>query len=121
MSTPRSSAAALGSARRGGGAAEAGESGAAAAGSAGVIRIPWSWRSARASRPMPASARSSSGTRSQPPRPTTIAVAPPADASSLRRPSRMCSVRSATVVAAGSWLTSTTVAPSSWASSAISR
>ena len=76
-----------------------------------MIRMPPSCRSARASRPMPASRRSSSGTRSQPPRPTTMAVSPAPAASSLRRPSRMCTVRSAIAVAAGSWLTRTTVAP----------
>ena len=113
-------------ARRGAAAAAAprasGRLGTAAAGPAGVIRIavvvplgPGQPADARVGAGAPRAARS------QPPRPTTIARRPPPDASSLRRPSRMCTVRSATVVAAGSWLTSTTVAPSSRASSAISR
>ena len=68
--------------------------------------------------PIPARSRNSCGSRSQPPRPTTI-VPSPATVSSLTRPSRMWTKRSAIAVEAGSWLTITTVQFSAAASSAI--
>ena len=73
---------------------------------------------AAAREPIPARSRNSCGSRSQPPRPTTI-VPSPATVSSLTRPSRMWTKRSAIAVEAGSWLTITTVQPSAAASSAI--
>ena len=77
-------------------------------------------RRAVAWRSIPAERRSSSGSRSQPPRPTTIAPsAPPATRSSLMRPSRTWTTRSARSAEAGSWLTTSAVPPSSRDSSAI--
>ena len=76
---------------------------------------------AAARAPIPARSRYSCGSRSQPPRPTTIELSPdcPRTVSSLTRPSRMWTNRSAIAVEAGSWLTITTVQPSAAASSAI--
>ena len=113
------------------GAAGAADSG-AAAGSATVAvgepstaetTIPSSWKRAVARSPIPARARSSSGSRSQPPRPITI-VSPAASLrvhSSLTRPSRMRTIRSAIPADSGSWLTTTAVVPASRVSSPISR
>ena len=73
-----------------------------------------------ACRAIPAERSRSSGRRSQPPRPTTIAPsALPATRSSLTRPSRTWTTRSARSAEAGSWLTTSAVPPSSRVSSAI--
>ena len=72
--------------------------------------------------PIPPRRRSSSGTRSQPPRATTIsslsgcALA----CSALTRPSRMWTMRSAIEAEPGSWLTTIAVVPWARASSPIS-
>jgi hypothetical protein len=77
---------------------------------------------ARAREPIPPRRRSSSGTRSQPPRATTIsslsgcALA----CSALTRPSRMWTMRSAIDAEPGSWLTTIAVVPCARASSPIS-
>ena len=70
---------------------------------------------------IPERRRSSSGSRSQPPRPTTIAsaVSLPRALSSLTRPSRMRTMRSAIVADSGSWLTITAVHRSALTSSPI--
>ena len=70
--------------------------------------------------PIPASRKSASGRRSQPPRPTTSRPGPLRSRSSPSRPSRIVSSRSAIAVASGSWLTTRAVAPRSRTSSAIS-
>ena len=72
--------------------------------------------------PMPARRSSSSGRRSQPPRPTTIVspASPSRAHSSETRPSRMRMIRSATLADSGSWLTITVVQPASRTSSPIS-
>ena len=64
---------------------------------------------------MPARCSSSSGRRSQPPRPTTIVSGAAASRahSSETRPSRMRTIRSATLADSGSWLTSSVVQPCS--------
>ena len=70
--------------------------------------------------PIPARSSSSSGRRSQPPRPTTIVSlsAPSRPHSSDTRPSRIRTMRSAMRVDSGSWLTITVVQPCSRTSSA---
>ena len=78
-------------------------------------------RRATARERMPARSRNSSGSRSQPPRPTTIASSLPLSRahSSLTRPSRILTTRSAIAADSGSWLTITVVQPCECVSSAI--
>ena len=87
---------------------------------AGATTIVPPSKRAVACEPIPARSSSSSGSRSQPPRPTTIASLSPSsrDHSSETRPSRMRTIRSAMRADSGSWLTITVVQRCSRTSSA---
>ena len=88
--------------------------------STGTMTIPPGENLAAARRPIAARRSSSSGSRSQPPRPTTIDASSPTSSrahSADSRPSRTWTIRSAIEVDSGSWLTITVVHFSALASS----
>ena len=106
---------------RGGSTTGAGTAATDSSATAGETTISRPSKRAAACVRMPDRRNSSSGSRSQPPRPTTIDSSSPTPraVSSLTRPSRMRTIRSAIVADSGSWLTSTAVHRSERTSSPI--